>query len=216
MIHQCVFMIRNSRVTVYCARGERFEYLRNEGEKSFPIPDHFWDWWKEKVSYLSEDLVDFCFIFDENNESVFSDPFLKSAGRPAESCWNRSFLTKFFGDAGVLLRDPVYLMGGKWEEPIVVGPDPDTGKLFWGKKTVPLDSASKQSVSAAKKGNRKSAASPTDSGIANNAEVAEENINAINAENMRSETNAESDAEDELSPLVHHFRLKRIKEEQEV
>lgn len=66
-VFQYLFFLYQDTVTViaYDKYGEKkFSYITAQGEKKFPVTDDFWSWWKGQTSYISGELIDFCFIYD--------------------------------------------------------------------------------------------------------------------------------------------------------
>ncbi len=73
----------------------QMEFLKYLGEKTFPLPMNFWDWWKKAVSYTLDDCVDFCFVCDKEYEFT-KDEFLSKVEKPEETNWDLDILKSFF------------------------------------------------------------------------------------------------------------------------
>lgn len=95
MAYQYLMVFQNGQAAVFCLRnGKRgLDCLTNKGEERFPIREDFWEWWKEAVSYLEGETVDFCFLYDReyevlNTEWKMADP----------SVWNEGLVETYFSE----------------------------------------------------------------------------------------------------------------------
>ena len=100
MIKKYLLFAEKENITVLSvsAKGDQelqLEFLKSLGEKTFPLDEKFWDWWKRTVSYTSEDIVDFCVVKDEMYE-VLNDAFFKGISRPERSGWCLAVLQVVF------------------------------------------------------------------------------------------------------------------------
>lgn len=73
----------------------QLEFLKYLGEKTYPIPMNFWEWWKKAVSYTLDDCMDFCFVCDKEYEFM-KDEFLCKVQTPEETSWSPDHLEDFF------------------------------------------------------------------------------------------------------------------------
>lgn len=73
-----LFFINEEKISVfhYDSKNKKnpFKAEKNKGETEFSIKEeNFWNWWKETVSYTEGDTIDFCFIYDCQNEIINHD-----------------------------------------------------------------------------------------------------------------------------------------------
>ena len=87
-VHRYIFFIQRNIISVF---SDEFEPVTNCGEIEFELKDNFWNWWKDAVDYLSDDIIDFCFIYDKEYD-ILEDDFLKNY----KSFWNIEDIKKFF------------------------------------------------------------------------------------------------------------------------
>lgn len=96
-VYQYLFFLYKNTIMVIeydSQRTEKFFYIKNQGEKMFPVTANFWDWWKSAVCYLSSELTDFCFIYDKEYDIIFDD-FVKNTEKPKKSCWTENTVKTF-------------------------------------------------------------------------------------------------------------------------
>lgn len=69
MVYQYLMLFEKGQVTVADyerKRGKGVAYITREGEKTFPVTDDFWSWWKDAVSYIAGEPVDLCILYDRD------------------------------------------------------------------------------------------------------------------------------------------------------
>lgn len=97
MGYQYLMLFENNMAEVFYLdsvsdKKPHFERLGREGEKEgFPIEEDFWEWWKDTVSYLKNEPVDFCFLYDREYEVLKTDFDMIE-----DSVWDISMIEDFF------------------------------------------------------------------------------------------------------------------------
>lgn len=109
--HNYLFFINDDKVSVFNydskSKDNPFKAEKNKGEEEFSIKEEkeFWDWWKETVSYTNEDGVDFCFIYDCQNDIISHDfVYYYCNIMPKKSMWTKQKLNAFFKCAEVMKK----------------------------------------------------------------------------------------------------------------
>lgn len=96
MVYRYLMVFEEGQVTVveYSAgTREKIRYVTNQGERVFPVSGDFWTWWKNAVSYLEGEPVDFCFLYDRDYE-VLRHGF----GIASNTCWNERVIEAFVNE----------------------------------------------------------------------------------------------------------------------
>ncbi len=101
-----IIYIENGKVSVIRYKNDKLEFIKRDGEKEFIISDEFWCWWKNAVSYLKENKLDICFIYDNNND-IISNEFYNSADKVdgKNTMWNIDYIRQFFAKVKEDYRD---------------------------------------------------------------------------------------------------------------
>lgn len=137
-VYENIFFMENGFVTVYWFRKsqKKFEYLKRDGQKKYPLTDDFWEEWRRETDYVEDaDRVDFCFIYDEEN-ALIHDSFLERA-KPVEggSCWSMEAIRSFFEETVADTHVRLCLPGGKTvrfdKENQMFGGDVNSEKVFY-------------------------------------------------------------------------------------
>lgn len=93
-VHKCLFLIENNCMTVFNNNNDDMqdlEVLTDCGEKTFPVKEDFWSWWKSAASFNEkEDLVDFTFLYDCYNPLI-----AHSLPENESSCWSFAKIADF-------------------------------------------------------------------------------------------------------------------------
>lgn len=114
-IFENLFFIENEQVTVFrfFKESKKFEYLKRDGLKQYPITDDFWTWWKETSDYVEDkDKLDFCFIYD--HESIITkDTNINSVIQQDNSCWTLEVIDSFFEEMVDSTHIELYLPNGR-------------------------------------------------------------------------------------------------------
>ncbi len=69
MVYRYLILFEKGQVTVADyerKQGKGMAYITREGEKTFPVTDDFWSWWKDAVSYIAGEPVDLCILYDKD------------------------------------------------------------------------------------------------------------------------------------------------------
>lgn len=96
-VYQYLFFMDNGFITVITYNknnSTKFSCVTREGEKTFPVTEDFWEWWKDAVCYIEGGAMDFCFIYDIEY-SILSASFIKDAIKPAKSFWTYNRIMGF-------------------------------------------------------------------------------------------------------------------------
>lgn len=89
--------LEKDRVSVIRLKDEKLEYVKKDGEIDFPITIDFWDWWKRVVSYVDEDSVDICFVFDKNYDLLLNNDVVKyNIINTKKSSWRKEYIKSYF------------------------------------------------------------------------------------------------------------------------
>lgn len=115
-VYENIFFMENGFVTVYrFLKGQKkFEYLKQDGQKKYPLTGDFWREWRRASDYVENmDMVDFCFIYDEEN-ALIHDSFLEKVKSPeGGSCWKMEVIRSFFEEMVADTHVELYLPSGK-------------------------------------------------------------------------------------------------------
>lgn len=114
-MYRYLFFLEQGKISVihYDMQNKRkLDYEKNKGEKTFPIPNDFWLWWKEAASYSDGEAVDFCFIYDTKEYDILRDEFIQNVNRTECSCWTRSAVKRFFLDILRYSHIDLYMVDG--------------------------------------------------------------------------------------------------------
>lgn len=115
-VYENIFFVENGFVTVYrfLKNQKKFEYLKQDGQKKYPLTGDFWKEWRRASDYVEDmDMADFCFIYDEEN-TLIHDPFLDKVKSPeGGSCWSMQAIRNFFDETVSNTHVELYLPSGK-------------------------------------------------------------------------------------------------------
>ncbi len=96
MVYRYLMVFEEGQVTVaeYSASTrEKIRYVTNQGERAFPVSEDFWTWWKNAVSYLEGEPVDFCFLYDRDYKVLHHGLVMSS-----DTCWNEKIVESFVNE----------------------------------------------------------------------------------------------------------------------
>lgn len=83
-----LFWIENNKITAILNSGKNYEIIKFGGNLSIEYNEEYWKNWQEYAGFLSEDLIDFCFVYD--NECPQISDYLKSKECPDNECkWDK-------------------------------------------------------------------------------------------------------------------------------
>lgn len=86
-----LFFVKNNKITSVLKKDNGFEILRFGGNISVEYNEDFWNMWQEYAGFIKNDLIDFCFIYDDEKPQV--SEYLKVRECSTEDCkWNKYFI----------------------------------------------------------------------------------------------------------------------------
>lgn len=93
-VHKYLFLIENNFMTVFNNNNDdmqNLDILTDCGEKTFPIKEDFWSWWKNAASFNEkEDSADFAFLYDCYNPVI-----AHTLPERESSCWSFARIADF-------------------------------------------------------------------------------------------------------------------------
>lgn len=108
-----IICLDNNTVSVIRFRANKLEFVKKDGEVVFPVTVDFWEWWKRVVSYIENDPVDICFVYDKNYDLLQDNEIIsKNIINSEESSWRIEHIKSYFWEL-----KPTYL------NLLIVGPE---------------------------------------------------------------------------------------------
>lgn len=101
-----LFLINNKKITIFREHNNKIETIGREGEKAFEIFQDFWEWWKDIVGYSEGELLDICYVWDEESKIIFQSNFFKTSQK--DSMWTQDLVYQVLSQFG--LKDFVLLL----------------------------------------------------------------------------------------------------------
>lgn len=96
MVKNIIF-VENSIVSVVRLKNDRLEFLKKDGEIEIPVTIDFWDWWKKSLSYIDDDEVDICYIYDKDYDFLYEEFVQKmNVLNTEKSSWNLGWVKEYF------------------------------------------------------------------------------------------------------------------------
>lgn len=97
MVKRNMICLEKGRVSVIRHFGDNIEFIKRDGEVDFPVTVDFWEWWKKALSYLPDDELDICFVYDKEYDLMNND-FYKDALKvnTEDSVWNIKYIKNYF------------------------------------------------------------------------------------------------------------------------
>lgn len=114
--------LENNMVSVIRYKSNKLEFVKKDGEVEFPITVDFWTWWERAVSYIDDESVDICFVYDKDYDLLKNDKIIeKNVLNTENSCWKIEKIQAYFAE----LRRTYFniVIVGQNEQEYVLGKD---------------------------------------------------------------------------------------------
>lgn len=95
MIRNMIY-IEKDMISVVRLKGDKIEFVKQDGEIDFPVTTDFWDWWKRAVSYIDNDMVDICIVYDKDYDILQHNILKNNIVNFENSTWSIEQIKEYF------------------------------------------------------------------------------------------------------------------------
>ncbi|RDU71834.1 hypothetical protein [Helicobacter brantae] len=92
------FVLVDSKLRLFKIEHQ-MEEVKKEGERLICVDENFWEWWKQEMDYVKDDVLDLCFVWDKQDEILHNGEFFSAELQ--SDFWNQREVLNLLRDLGI-------------------------------------------------------------------------------------------------------------------